>query len=350
MPLNVSSDISHEDQSYFALAALTGVENEMLEDAEKWENVVKNVWNGQASRWDDKICGGGLSRMIFSFSSGYAGRGSVTHMNFFLLSARLAAYTDNSTYADWANKVYDWSEEVGLIGPDGQVFAGAINGDCTEIDKDQWSVDAAKAAYGAAIMETLNNSGNVTQWQERKTKLLSQFTEMFAYEEFVLEELFCENRDFCNEDQKAWKGVAAHYLSKIAQLDSTYEAEISRIMEASAKAAAASCQDDGTCGFVWIDSTFDNDTGVGQQMNALRVITNLFALEAEKKIEREREAAKTATANAPSATGTAAASGAASNTATDPATVSQTGAAASFGVAHAVWGIGALALSFAALL
>ena len=132
-----------------------------------------------------------------------------------------------------------------------------------------------------------------------------------------------------------------------ATRDAANQADISEIMEASAKAAAASCQDDGTCGFVWTDSKFDNDTGVGQQMNALNVLTGLLASNATgSQKEAEGVASGTATGTAPSATGTNAASG----TATGPPTVSQTGAASSFGVAHAVWGVGALALGFAALL
>lgn len=345
MPTNQTSSITNEDQSYWALAAMTGVENEMLEDSGRWEQVVQNVWNGQARRWDDKTCGGGLRWGIFTFQTGYDYKNSAANMNFFLLSARLAAYTDNSTYADWAGKVYNWSEDVGLIGTSGKVFDGGRTGDdCKSLSKLQWSINAATAAYGAAIMETLNTSGNVSEWKQRKTNLLSQFA---FTEESVLAEKACENIGTCNPDIKSYKGVAARYLGKIAQLDAANQADISEIMEASAKAAAASCQDDGTCGFVWTDSKFDNDTGVGQQMNALNVLTSLLGSNATgSEKDTESVASGTATAIAPSATGTDTASG----TATGPATVSQTGAASSFGAVNAGWGIGALALGFAVLL
>lgn len=349
MPLNDRSALGNDDQTYWALAAMSGVENELFEDSAKWEQVLANVWNSQARRWDDQVCGGGLRWQIFSFNKGYDYKNSGTNMNFFLLSARLAAYTDNSTYSDWATKVYDWSEEIGLIGPNAQVYDGVLaENKCEKIDKRQWSSNSATAAYGAAIMETLNTSDNITKWGERKTGLLTQFKKAFTNDSILVESA-CEDVETCNPDSKSFKGIAARYLGKISQLDESAAKSISPVMEASAKAAAASCQDDGSCGFIWTDSKFDEDTDAAQQMNALSVITGLLASNATgsgKDVKSATDASGTATDTTPSATGTDAASG----TATGAATVSQTGAASSLGAASAAWGIGALALGFAALL
>ena len=72
---------------------------------------------------------------------------------FFQLAARLAQYTKNETYTEWANKVWDWTTGIGLINEDFKVFAGTqVDTKCKEINKIQWSYNAAAFTLGSAVL------------------------------------------------------------------------------------------------------------------------------------------------------------------------------------------------------
>ncbi len=68
------------------------------------------------------------------------------------MGARLARYTRNQTYADWANKVYDWINAREYIDEDYNVFDGGhVVVNCTAVDKAQFSYNAATLVQGAAF-------------------------------------------------------------------------------------------------------------------------------------------------------------------------------------------------------
>src|ERR1700742_94708 len=72
---------------------------------------------------------------------------------FFNLGARLARYTGNETYADWARKTWDWINEVGFMTPEGAIYDGAhVETNCTDFNKAQFSYNTAVWALGAAFM------------------------------------------------------------------------------------------------------------------------------------------------------------------------------------------------------
>lgn len=73
---------------------------------------------------------------------------------FFNLGARLARYTDNSTYADWAEKTWDWMYGVGYIDNENyHIYDGAhVQTNCTDINKAQFSYNTGVLLQGAAHM------------------------------------------------------------------------------------------------------------------------------------------------------------------------------------------------------
>lgn len=73
---------------------------------------------------------------------------------FFNLGARLARYTGNTTYSDWAEKTWDWMESVGLLDPATyKIYDGAhVKTNCTDINKAQFSYNAGVFLQGAAFM------------------------------------------------------------------------------------------------------------------------------------------------------------------------------------------------------
>jgi mannan endo-1,6-alpha-mannosidase len=69
------------------------------------------------------------------------------------LGARLARYTGNTTYADWAEKTWDWEIAVGYIDDEYNIFDGAhVEHNCTDINKAQFSYNNAVYLLGAAYM------------------------------------------------------------------------------------------------------------------------------------------------------------------------------------------------------
>ena len=121
-----------------------------------WHDLAVKVFNDQASRWDTQTCGGGLRSQIFKFNAGYNYKDTMSNGAFFQLAARLARYTKNQTYADWATKSYDWTRSVGLINDDYKVLDGAkVGGNCSALGRIQWTSTAGAFMYGSAVMSNL---------------------------------------------------------------------------------------------------------------------------------------------------------------------------------------------------
>ncbi len=85
---------------------------------------------------------------------GYDYKNTIANGIFFNLGARLARYTQNDSYAEWAVKTYDWIAERGYIDEDWNVYDGAHIGDdnCSSVVKVQFSYNAAVILQGAAFM------------------------------------------------------------------------------------------------------------------------------------------------------------------------------------------------------
>jgi mannan endo-1,6-alpha-mannosidase len=104
-------------------------------------DVAINSFNNIVGRWDEGTCGGGLKWQIYPENAyGFNYKNSISNGCTFALGARLARYTGNQTYADWAKKIYDWTEKVGLISDKYEVFDGVDDKTgCKEVaDKTQW--------------------------------------------------------------------------------------------------------------------------------------------------------------------------------------------------------------------
>jgi mannan endo-1,6-alpha-mannosidase len=124
--------------------------------------VAQNVFEDQAARWDDSTCGGGLRWQIFTFNNGYNYKNTFANGQFLALSARLARYTGNKTYSDWAEKAYTWSTTVGLVSTQGSVYDGAdVTTNCSAPNHIQWSSTAGAYLYGSAVMYNIVSKSNV---------------------------------------------------------------------------------------------------------------------------------------------------------------------------------------------
>ncbi|KAG4433447.1 hypothetical protein IFR05_011073 [Cadophora sp. M221] len=284
MTPNQTKTEGNDDQGFWGLAAMSAAEVNFPNppsDQPQWLALAQAVFNTQAPRWDTTSCGGGLKWQIFTFNNGYNYKNSISNGCFFNLGARLAKYTGNNTYSDWAEKTYEWMESIGLIDQNYYVFDGSddlIN--CTRVNRLQWTYNAGAMLLGAANM--YNHTNGSTIWKTRLDGLIQGLDVFFPNGQNVMQEVACENNGLCNVDQHSFKAYLARWMAATTKMAPyTYDTIMGKLGP-SAKAAAAQCSggDNGrTCGLKWsMGTTWDGSYGVGQEMAALEVIqSNLIA-------------------------------------------------------------------------
>ncbi|PQE09067.1 mannan endo-16-alpha-mannosidase DCW1 protein [Rutstroemia sp. NJR-2017a BVV2] len=274
MPLNWTASEGNDDQSFWALAAMSAAESKLPKPQNgSWIDLADAVFNEQVLRWDDETCGGGLRWQIFSFNTGYSWKNSLTNANFFQLASRLAAYTGNSTYSEWASKAYNWTTSVGFVTSDGTVYDGAdVSKNCSTISKVQSSDKAGSFIAGAAYMYNVTKGSE--QWKNTLNNLLLANIETF-FSNGVAIESECEPQNRCTTDQLAFKGLLGQALVETLKVAPYTEGMIIASLQSSAKAAAKACTDSG-CAFVWDGSAQNSTSGVGEKIDALSFVQGLL--------------------------------------------------------------------------
>lgn len=169
MPTNQTKTEGNDDQGFWGMAAMTAAETNFTnpgEDEPQWLALAQGVFNSMAARWDNSSCGGGLKWQIFTFNTGYDYKNSIANGCLFNLAARLAHYTGNDTYAQWAERTWDWIESVGLMSDSYAVYDGSSDLDnCTELDHVQWTYNNGIYMFGAAMMyDYVGNPFSILPW------------------------------------------------------------------------------------------------------------------------------------------------------------------------------------------
>jgi mannan endo-1,6-alpha-mannosidase len=156
MPLNQTKTEGNDDQGFWGMAAMTAAETRFQDPPDSspgWLALAQGVFNTQAARYDIATCNGGFRWQIFRFNKGYDYKNTISNGCFFNLAARLALYTGNATYADWALKTFNWVTGVGLISPTYEVYDGTqITDNCTQKDHTRWTYNAGIYLLGSAVM------------------------------------------------------------------------------------------------------------------------------------------------------------------------------------------------------
>jgi hypothetical protein len=156
-PPRVYASLGNDDQAFWGIAALSAAERgfpDPPKDKPQWLALAQAVFNRQAERWDTQYCGGGLRWQVMSTNQGYNYKNAISNGLFFQIAARLARYTGNQTYTDWAEKVWDWTTTSGLLTQNYEFYDGYSITDCqaTGQGKIQWSYNAGTYLAGAAYM------------------------------------------------------------------------------------------------------------------------------------------------------------------------------------------------------
>jgi len=282
MPPNQTKSEGNDDQGFWAMAAMSAAELNFPNppsNQPQWLALAQAVFNTQAGRWDNTTCGGGLRWQIFTFNNGYTYKNSISNGCFFNLGARLAQYTKNDTYAQWAETTFDWIQSIGLLDANNYIYDGSddtIN--CTQINHIQWTYNAGIYMLGAATMYNYTN-GSPT-WKTRLDGIINA-TSVF-FQNGIMYEMACETNGKCDNDQMSFKAYLARWMAATTKVAPYTSDVIMPLLKTSAAAAALQCSggpNGRMCGLMWTkQATWDGTTGVGQQMSALEVIqSNLIA-------------------------------------------------------------------------
>jgi mannan endo-1,6-alpha-mannosidase len=275
----------NDDQAFWIFALLSALEYQFPTPSSsepQYLDVAVRAFDGMAARWDMKTCNGGLKWQIYPDSVvGFHYKNSVSNGAFFALAARLARYTGNQTYVNWAVKSWDWSRGVGLIGDNYEIFDGTDDEkNCSDVNHMQWSYGVAIYLHGAATLYNYTNGSTV--WQKRTTGLLDRsavFFSPFKNSTNVMWEAACEGPLTCNTDQQSFKAYLARFLAKSAVLAPYIKPVVETLLRTSAAAAAKSCSGGKagtTCGTRWYTGGYDGTWGLGQQLTALEVTQALL--------------------------------------------------------------------------
>jgi mannan endo-1,6-alpha-mannosidase len=277
MTPNQTKTTGNDDQAFWGLAAMSAAEAKFPDPPKGqpgWVALAQAVFNTQAARWDTTTCGGGLRWQVFTFNNGYNYKNSISNGCFFNLASRLAKYTGNDTYAQWAIKSWDWMQSINLIDENWYVYDGSddtIN--CTKVNRIQWTYNAGAMLLGAANMYNYTNGSSL--WQERVAGL-EKGTDVFFDENNIMVEVACERIGTCDVDQHSFKAYLARWMAAATKMAPFITSDILVKLQGSAKAAAQQCSGGDnrrTCGLRWTNGTvWDGSFGVGQEMAALEVV------------------------------------------------------------------------------
>lgn len=289
-------DEGNDDQAFWGFAVMSAAERNFPQpDASvpAWLDLSANLWNSMASRWNTSSCGGGLAWQIFpSNPNGMSYKNSVSNGGLFQLSARLARATGNQTYLDFAQKVWDWTEGVGLIDKDFNVLDGtSSDNNCTEINPVSFSYSAGIYLYGAAVLA--NTTGDEL-WTTRTEKLLEaskSYFSPFDNATNVMYEHACEQVDKCNTDMLSFKGYFSRFAYASTLMVPSVLPTVDELFHVSASAAAKACsggEKGTTCGEKWYVGGYDGHTGLGQEMCALETIQGLLVAESAPPFQKDQ--------------------------------------------------------------
>lgn len=177
--------------------------------------------------------------------------------------------------------------EIGLIGGNKgySIFDGTSENDnCTSIDHIQWTYSAGMMLNAAAVM--WNATGDDT-WQTRAQGIWDS-SQVFFTADDIMQEVACENNDTCDTDQLSFKAYFARFIAASTKWAPWLYDTVQPFLEASAAAAAQSCNPGGaagaTCGEKWTTGSYDGSTGVGQQMSAMQIIGSLLVQQSAQPV------------------------------------------------------------------
>ncbi|RPA83795.1 mannan endo-1,6-alpha-mannosidase [Ascobolus immersus RN42] len=282
-PRNRTLELGNDDQGYWAIAVMAAAEKRFPEVPPErgpgWLALAQRVFEAQAGRWDEEACNGGLHWQIHSTNVGYDYKNTVSNGLYFQLAARLARYTGNQTYAEIADKVWDWmeSDRHYINSTTGAIYDGAHLPECKNIVPYEWSYNSGIVVAGAAYMWNITGEA---KWRERVELILNHALTFFSRDDIphLTWEYTCETNNSCDQDQRWFKGHLHRFLGLVYQLCPFTQPMITPKFKETARWAPKTCYGGPAgdrCGFRWWfegGGVFDGIDGVSVESSTLEVV------------------------------------------------------------------------------
>ncbi|KAF9895138.1 hypothetical protein FE257_000040 [Aspergillus nanangensis] len=287
---NYSQWLGNDDQMFWGLAAITASETGFPEVSGKpsWTSLARAVFNMQVGRWDHRACNGGLTWQIWPYQAGYTMKNAISNGGLFELSARLARFTQNETYAEWADKIWDWSASTPLLNNKTYYIADSTSNEnnCKDAGNHQWTYNYGTYLAGAAFMYDYTNKDE--KWLTRVNGLLDATIARFFPTKFggtVMSEVACEPVMTCDRNQLGFKGYLSMWMAMTAILVPSTADKITPLLKGNSEHLSKQCSGltDNLCGVRWYQDSWDGVQGLEVQMAALGGITgNMMVLKNEQ--------------------------------------------------------------------
>ncbi|KAL6836637.1 glycoside hydrolase family 76 protein [Trichoderma sp. SZMC 28015] len=285
MPAEHEFEEGNDDLFFWGSAAIAAAERNFPQPnvtLPSWLDLGANVFNQLASRWTTQDCGGGLLWQIYASNpNGLTYKNSVSNGGLFQIAARMARATGNDTYLEWAEKVWDWSMDIGFIDPESyHVYDGAgIDTNCTKTNPASFTYTSGIYLYGAAVMA---NYTKKPEWKQRTEKLLDGAGWFFTPPNSTTKIMYegaCETVERCDADMTTFKGYLARFMWQSTQMVPSLREKVESLLTISAQAAVKTCTGTETgraCGQKWYVGEFDGLTNLGSEMCALETVQGLL--------------------------------------------------------------------------
>lgn len=282
MPPNQTMTEGNDDQGFWGMTVLSAAEYNFQnppQDKPQWVALAQAVFNTQAARWEDKDCGGGLRWQIFTWNNGYNYKNSISQACFFNIAARLARYTGNDSYAEWAERTWDWMVDAKLLNlTTYYIYDGMHVADCSQVTPYQWTYNTGAFLLGAAALYNYSvGTPKEHVWRERVDGLLNGTRVFFTGDnKDIMTEVACEPVDLCDLDQQSFKAYLSRWMAATIKWVPWAYDRVMPLLRASAVAATSTCTGGANgrmCGLKWTEyGKWDGTMGVGQQMAAMEVV------------------------------------------------------------------------------
>lgn len=281
MPSNQTTTEGNDDQGFWGITVMTAAEKNFSNpspDQPQWLYLAQAVFNTMAARWDTQHCQGGLRWQIFTWNNGYNYKNTVSNGCLFMLGARLARFTHNDTYAEWAEKVWDWVTLHQFVKTQGDAWpvydGGFIENNCTDIVTLEWTYNSGLYLAGCAFMY---NYTNQSIWLDRARNIWGRSQVFFMDGTKIMYEAACQPTLQCNNDQRCFKGIFSRFLGLTCLMAPPMNDEIQSYLAATTPGVLSSCSggsDGHTCGLNWGKGSWDGYYGLGEQMSAIEALQN----------------------------------------------------------------------------
>ncbi|KAJ5644172.1 Glycosyl hydrolase [Penicillium longicatenatum] len=282
-PQNYSQYLGNDDQVFWGLAAITAAELNFPERSGQpsWVSLAQGVFNTQVPRWDTSSCHGGMRWQIWPYQGGYTTKNAISNGGLFQLAARLALYTNNATYASWAERIWDWSASTPLLRKTWIIAdTTSCETQCTDHGDYQWSYNYATYINGAAYM--YNYTNGTQKWLEGINGLVKTSDQFYPTSKTfgdangnILSEITCEPILKCDRNQITFKAYFSSWLAFMTLIVPGTSDLVMPKLRTSAVAAALTCtglSDGSHCGTKWYTQSWDGSDSLENQMAVLGVL------------------------------------------------------------------------------